>query len=163
MKLETLKELYIDELKDLYSAEKQILRVLPKMARAAANPRLANCFRDHLVQTREHAVRLEKILASHKQGTRGPKCKGMEGILEEAAEIIRGKIAEDMRDVGLIAAARHVEHYEIAGYGMARTCAEILGDTNGAKLLQKTLREESDTDRKLGRFAVSSVNLDADT
>lgn len=162
MKLNTLKDLYIHELKDLYSAEKQIIRALPKMAKAAASKDLAKGFQEHLEQTKEHAVRLENILSSHDQTTRGPKCRGMEGVLAEGAEIIEEEADDEVRDAGLIAAAQRVEHYEMAGYGTARTYAELLGDKEGAKLLQTTLDEESATDQKLTKLAQSSVNLAAD-
>lgn len=159
MKLETLKDLYIQEIKDLYSAEKQILQALPKMAKAASNARLKAGFEEHLAQTKEHASRLEKLLASHSQTTRGPKCKGMEGVLKEGAEMIEDEADEEVRDAGLIAAAQRVEHYEMAGYGCARTYAELLGDKDGAKILQLTLNEEGDTDKKLTKLAESTINV----
>ena len=162
MKLETLKDLYILELKDLYSAEKQIIVALPKMAKAATNAKLATGFKEHLEQTKEHAARLEKILTSHGQTTRGPKCLGMEGALKEGAEMIAEEADEEVRDAGLIGAAQRVEHYEMAGYGCARTYAELLGDKEGAKLLQTTLNEEADTDKKLSKLATSVINLAAD-
>ena len=162
MKLETLKDLYILELKDLYSAEKQIIVALPKMAKAATNAKLAAGFKEHLEQTKEHAARLEKILTSHGQTTRGPKCLGMEGALKEGAEMIAEEADEEVRDAGLIGAAQRVEHYEMAGYGCARTYAELLGDKDGAKLLQTTLNEEADTDKKLSKLATSVINLAAD-
>lgn len=162
MKLNTLKDLYIHELKDLYSAEKQILKALPKMVKAASNEKLAAGFEEHLAQTKEHAARLEKLLASHDETTRGPKCKGMEGVLEEGAEMIEEEADEEVRDAGLIAAAQRVEHYEMAGYGTARTYAELLGDKEGAKILQTTLDEEGDTDKKLTKLAESEINVAAD-
>ncbi len=162
MKLETLKDLYILELKDLYSAEKQIIVALPKMAKAATNAKLSAGFKEHLEQTREHVVRLEKILTSHGQTTRGPKCLGMEGALKEGAEMIEEEADEEVRDAGLIGAAQRVEHYEMAGYGCARTYAELLGDKEGAKLLQTTLNEEADTDKKLSKLATSVINIAAD-
>ncbi len=162
MKLNTLKDLYIHELKDLYSAEKQILKALPKMAKAANHEKLAAGFKEHLEQTKEHAARLEKILASHDQTTRGPKCKGMEGVIAEGSEMIEEEADEEVRDAGLIAAAQRVEHYEIAGYGTARTYAELLGDKEGAALLQATLDEEADTDQKLTKLAESAINVAAD-
>jgi ferritin-like metal-binding protein YciE len=145
MKLNTLKDLYIHELKDLYSAENQIIKALPKMVKAATNDQLASGFQEHLEQTKEHAERLEKILSSLDQSTRGPKCKGMEGLLAEGSEMMGEKADEEVRDAGLIAAAQRVEHYEIAGYGTARTYASLLGDKEGKKLLQMTLDEESST------------------
>ncbi len=161
MKLETLKDLYYHELKDLYSAEKQIIKALPKMAKAATSEELAAGFKKHLEETKVHAERLEKILSSHDQSTRGPKCKGMEGVIAEGAEMIEEEADDEVRDAGLIAAAQRVEHYEMAGYGTARTYAELLGDKDGAKLLQKTLDEEAATDEKLTDLAESSINLAA--
>jgi ferritin-like metal-binding protein YciE len=161
MELETLKDLYIHELKDLHSAEKQLTKALPKMAKAATNESLADGFRLHLDQTEEHVNRLEQILESHKESTRGPKCKGMEGLIEEGSEMIEEDAEDEVRDAGLIAAAQRVEHYEIAGYGCARTYAEVLGDTKGAKLLQQTLDEEGATDKKLTELAKTLINVRA--
>src|SRR5205814_2238068 len=153
MELEPLKDLYIHELKDLHSAEKQLTKALPKMAKAATNESLADGFRLHLDQTEEHVNRLEQILESHKESTRGPKCKGMEGLIEEGSEMIEVDAEDEVRDAGLISAAQRVEHYEIAGYGCARTYADLIGDTQGAKLLQQTLDEEGATDKKLTELA----------
>jgi ferritin-like metal-binding protein YciE len=161
MKLETLKDLYIHELKDLYSAEKQIIKALPKMVKAATNKQLATGFEEHFKQTKEHVARLEKILTSHDESTRGPKCEGMEGLLKEGEEMIEEDAEEEVRDAGLIAAAQRVEHYEMAGYGCARTYAELLEDRDGAQLLQTTLTEESDTDKKLTKLANSVINVAA--
>jgi len=161
MKLETLQDLYIHELKDLYSAETQIIKALPKMAKAASSKKLADGFKKHLEETKVHAERLTQILASHDETTRGPKCKGMEGLLEEGAHMIEEDADEEVRDAGLISAAQRVEHYEIAGYGTARTYAELLGDKSGAKLLQTTLNEEGKTDQTLTKLA-SSINVSAD-
>jgi len=161
MKLETLKDLYIHELKDLYSAEKQIIKALPKMAKAATNAQLAAGFEEHFEQTKEHAVRLEKILTAHDESTRGPKCEGMEGVIKEGEEMIEEDAEDEVRDAGLIAAAQRVEHYEMAGYGCARTYAELLGDQHGVQLLQTTLIEESDTDKRLTKLAKSVINVAA--
>ncbi|MBA2434328.1 MAG: ferritin-like domain-containing protein [Chthoniobacterales bacterium] len=161
MKLETLKDLYIHELKDLYSAENQIIKALPKMVKAASHPKLAEGFKKHLEETKEHAARLEKILKSHDETTRGPKCKGMEGVIKEGQEMIEEDADEDVRDAGLITAAQRVEHYEMAGYGTARTYANLLGDKTNAKLLQKTLDEEGATDKKLTKLA-ETINVDAE-
>ena len=161
MELTTLKDLYIHELKDLYSAEKQIIAALPKIVKAASNEQLAEGFKEHLEQTKEHAVRLEKILSSHNQTTRGPKCKGMEGLVKEGAELIAEEADDEVRDAGLISAAQRVEHYEMAGYGCARTYADLLADKEGAQLLQTTLTEESDTDKKLTNLATSVINVAA--
>ena len=161
MELETLKDLYIHELKDLYSAEKQLVRALPKMAKAASNEKLAAGFTKHLEETKEHAVRLEKILKDLGQSTRGPKCKGMEGLVAEGQEMIEEEADEEVRDAGLIAAAQRVEHYEIAGYGCARTYAELLGEKSAAKVLQQTLDEEGSTDKKLTELALKTINVAA--
>ncbi len=161
MELETLKDLYIHELKDLYSAEKQLIKALPKMAKAASNGQLADGFKQHLAETKEHAVRLEKILKNLDESTRGPKCKGMEGLIKEGDEMIKEDADEEVRDAGLISAAQRVEHYEIAGYGCARTYAQMVGDKAGAQLLDKTLQEEGATDKKLTKLAKSVINLQA--
>ena len=147
MKLETLKDLYIQELKDLYSAEKQIIKALPNMVKAATNKQLATGFEEHLKQTKEHVARLEKILTSHDES--------------EGDEMIEEDAEDEVRDAGLIAAAQRVEHYEMAGYGCARTYAELLGDRHGVQLLQTTLTEESDTDKKLTKLAKSVINVAA--
>jgi ferritin-like metal-binding protein YciE len=161
MQLETLKDLYIHELNDLYSAEQQLLKALPKMAKAARNKELAAGFQEHLEQTKGHAQRLEQILSSHKQTSRGPKCKGMEGIVAEGAELIEEEADEEVKDAGLISAAQRVEHYEMAGYGTARTYADLLSDKEGANLLQMTLEEERATDQKLTKLAKSVINVAA--
>src|ERR1700738_4701357 len=161
MELENLQDLYIHELKDLYSAERQIIQALPKMIKAASSDKRRAGFQEHLKQTEEHAKRLEKILSNHGQTTRGKKCKGIEGDIAEGAEIVEEEADSEVRDAGLISAAQRVEHYEIAGYGAARTYAEILGDKEGAKLLQMTLGEEAQTDQKLTKLAKSSINVAA--
>src|ERR1700686_3699998 len=161
MKLNTLEDLCVHELKDLFSAEQQIVKALPKMAKAASSRELAAGFQEHLEQTKEHAQRLERILSSRKQTIRGPKCKGMEGVLAEGAEMIAEEADVEVKDAGLIAAAQRVEHYEMAGYGTARTYAELLGDQEGARLLALTLDEERQTDQKLSELAKSTVNVAA--
>jgi ferritin-like metal-binding protein YciE len=161
MELNSLQDLYVHELKDLYSAEKQIVKALPKLVKAASHEQLSAGFQEHLEQTKEHAARLEKILASHDQTTRGPKCKGMEGLLAEGAEMIDEEADAEVRDAGLISTAQRVEHYEMAGYGCARTYAELLGDKEGARMLQLTLREEEETDSKLTKLAKSTINVAA--
>jgi ferritin-like metal-binding protein YciE len=160
MDLESLQDLYIHELKDLFSAETQLIKALPKMAEAATNPKLAKGFQTHLAETQEHAKRLEEILQSHDETTKGPKCKGMQGLIAEGADMIDEDAEDEVRDAGLISAAQRVEHYEIAGYGTARTYAELLGDAKGAELLQETLDEENATDEKLSALA-SSINVEA--
>jgi ferritin-like metal-binding protein YciE len=161
MELETLRDLYLHELKDLYSAENQLIKALPKMAKASANKKLAEGFKAHLTQTKEHAARLERILKSHHESTRGPECKGMAGLIKEGQEMIDENGEDEVRDAGLIAAAQRVEHYEMAGYGCARTYAKLLGDEQGAKVLQRTLDEEGATDKKLTKLAESAINLQA--
>ncbi len=161
MKMDTLEELYVDELKDLWSAEKQILKALPKMIKAASSRELKQGFRAHERQTREQVRRLERILKSLDASPRGKKCVGMEGLLKEGAELIKERPEADVLDAGLISAAQHVEHYEMAGYGTVRTWAKLLGHRDHAGLLQATLDEEKDTDRKLSKLA-ESINLAAE-
>jgi len=160
MELTDLKALYILELKDLYSAENQIIKALPKMIKAATKPALAAGFKKHLVETKAQATRLEKILTDLGESTRGPKCKGMEGVLAEGDEIIGEDAKDEVRDAGLIAAAQRVEHYEMAGYGTARTYARLLGYKAAATLLDKTLKEEGATDKKLTLLA-EKINVSA--
>jgi ferritin-like metal-binding protein YciE len=157
MKLQTLKDLYVHQLKALYSAEEQILETLPRMIQAAANAQLAAAFQAHLEQTKVQANRLEKLLERHNQSTRGPRDKAMEGVLADSAELLKGQSDQGVRDLGLIAAAQRVEHYEMAGYGSARTYAEMLDDTEGARSLQNTLSEETETDQKLAGVAKSVI------
>jgi ferritin-like metal-binding protein YciE len=161
MELDKLKDLYIKELKDLFSAESQIIKALPKMAEAAGNEDLSAGFTEHLEQTKEHAARLEKILKNLDETTKGPKCHGMEGVLKEGAEMIEEEADEEVKDAGLISAAQRVEHYEMAGYGCVVAYAKLLGDKEGAKLLQQTLDEEKATDVKLTDLAESMINLEA--
>jgi ferritin-like metal-binding protein YciE len=161
MEVETLRDLYVHELKDLYSAEQQLIKALPKMSKAAKNRSLAAAFNQHLEQTKRQAKRLEQILKAQDESTRGPKCEGMEGLISEGDETISNTDEGDVRDAGLIAAAQRVEHYEIAGYGCARTYAQLLRDTKGARLLETTLKEEGATDKKLTKLAKSAINLKA--
>ena len=161
MKLNTLEDLFVHELKDLYSAENQLLKALPKMAKASSNEELKGGFEEHLQQTKEHVARLERIGEELGKKLTGHKCKAMEGLVEEGAELI-GEDAEDsVRDAGLIGAAQRVEHYEMAGYGTARALAKQLGHNDIAKLLGQTLQEEKETDEKLTELAESSVNAEA--
>ena len=145
---ESLKDLYIDELKDLYSAENQLIKALPKMAKAASSPELRSGFEEHLEQTKGHVQRLEKVFQQLDESPKGKKCKGMEGLLEEGAEAIR-EYAGELRDAALIGAAQRVEHYEMAGYGTVIAFAEELGETKHVSLLKETLKEEKETDEKL--------------
>ena len=161
MEMETLRELYVDELKDLYSAEKQLVKALPKMAKNATSPELQDAFTDHLEQTKGHVERLEQIFETLEASPGGKKCVGMEGLIEEAKELLEEDAAEDVLDAGLISKAQHVEHYEIAGYGTVRTYALVLGEDDHAALLQQTLDEEIEADKLLTRLAESSINMNA--
>ncbi|MFL6590280.1 MAG: ferritin-like domain-containing protein [Chthoniobacterales bacterium] len=161
MELETLKDLYVHELKDLYSAENQLIKALPKMAKAAKNRQLSAAFNQHAEQTKRHAKRLEQILKRHDESTRAPKCEGMEGLIAEGDKMAKEDAEDEVRDAGLISAAQRVEHYEIAGYGCARTYAQLLGDKSGARLLETTINEEGATDKKLTKLARSVINLKA--
>jgi len=161
MEMETLQDLYVDELKDLWSAENQILKALPTMIKKATHPALKKAFTTHEKQTREHVKRLERICADLGVSPRGKKCEGMEGLINEAKALIKEKPEAQVLDAGLIAAAQHVEHYEMAGYGCVRTYAETLGYDDQARLLQTTLDEEGDTDKLLTEVAISAVNIDA--
>lgn len=155
-----LYDLLEDQIKDLYSAEKQIIAALPKMAKAATNPQLRAGFRKHLAETRGHAARLEQIAKALDFSPRGKKCKGCEGLIEEGKEAMK-EYDGDVLDAALIGAAQRVEHYEMAGYGTARTHARTLGLVKVAKVLQQTLDDEGRTDKKLTQLAESVVNTDA--
>jgi ferritin-like metal-binding protein YciE len=161
MDMESLQELFVDELKDLYSAENQILKALPKMIRKAASKELKQGFENHLQQTKVHVERLDKIFQDLGKSPRGKKCKGMEGVIADGSELMAENAEPDVMDAGLIGAAQHVEHYEIAGYGCVRTYAELLGRDDFAKLLQKTLDEEKETDEKLTSLA-KKINVEAE-
>jgi ferritin-like metal-binding protein YciE len=160
MEMNRLKHLYIEELKDLYSAENQLVKALPKMAKAASSEDLRAGFEEHLGQTKEHVARLEKIFKALEESPKGKKCKGMEGLIKEGGEMIEEVLAPEELDAGLISAAQRVEHYEIAGYGCVRTYAHLLGEDQAVSLLQQTLDEEKDTDAKLTQLA-GSINVEA--
>ena len=162
MEMDTLRELYVDGIKDLWSAEKQILQALPRMIKAATHPQLKKAFAKHEKQTRVQVTRLERICKQLDESPRGKKCVGMEGLIEEAKELISERPDPDVLDAGLISAAQHVEHYEMAGYGTCRTWARTLGYEAQAQLLQTTLDEEQQTDLDLTALAVSSINIDAE-
>ena len=155
-----LHELFEDQIKDLYSAENQILKALPKMAKNSTNAQLRTAFERHLEETRGHVARLEQIAGELHFTPKGKKCKGAEGVIEEGKEVMEEFEGETL-DAGLIGAAQRVEHYEIAGYGTARTHAELLGYKKAARLLQQTLDEEERTDKKLTQIAESVVNVEA--
>jgi ferritin-like metal-binding protein YciE len=156
-----LQELLIDELKDLYNAENQIIKALPKMAKNATNEQLRVAFERHLEETRGHTERLEQIADEMSFSLRGKKCKGMEGLLAEGKELLEEGLEDDALDAGMIGAAQKVEHYEIAAYGTARTHANLLGLKKVVRLLQQTLDEEARTDKKLTALAESVVNAEA--
>lgn len=161
MQLSTLRELYIDELKDLYSAENQLLKALPKMAKAATSEPLKRGFEKHLEETKGQVERLETIFEALGKSPKGKKCKAMEGLVEESKELLEEDAEPEVLDAGLIAAAQRVEHYEMAGYGCVRTYAQLLGETAAAKLLQATLDEEGKTDKALTQLA-EKINVDAE-
>jgi len=156
-----LEELLVDELKDLYSAENQIIKALPKMAKAANSPELRRAFERHLEETRKQVDRLEQVAEALDFRLTGKKCKGMEGLIEEGKEIMSEDLDDNAMDAGLIGAAQKVEHYEIAAYGTARAHAAMLGYNKAAKLLQQTLDEEGATDKKLTALAESVINVEA--
>ena len=143
-----LKELFIDELKDLYNAENQLVKALPKMAKAAESPELKAGFEEHLEQTKGHVERLESIFSKLGENPKGKKCKAMEGLVEEGAEAIE-EYEGAVRDAALIGGAQRVEHYEMAGYGTVIAMANQLGESGYARLLEQTLEEEKETDAKL--------------
>ncbi len=159
MSLKTLEDLFVHELKDLHSAEKQLVKALPKMAKAAHSAKLRKGFEDHLKQTETHVERLEEILAQLGKSPRGTKCEAMAGLIEEGGSMIEEDADPSVKDAGLIGAAQRVEHYEIAGYGTACTFARQLGHTKAESLLQKTLAEEKATNEKLTDLAESEVNV----
>jgi ferritin-like metal-binding protein YciE len=160
-KLNNLSDLFVHELKDLYSAEQQILQALPKMAESTEHQELRQAFQEHERTTREQVKRLEMIADDLGTKLSGHKCKGMEGIIKEGQELIEANANPDARDAALIGSAQRVEHYEIAGYGTARTYAQRLGHERAVELLQQTLDEEGNTDHRLTRIAESMVNRDA--
>jgi len=148
-----LRDLYIDELKDLYNAENQLVKALPKMAKAASSDELKQGFEDHLQQTRGHVQRLEQIFKSLDESPKGKKCAGMEGLVKEGSEVMGEDFAGALMDAALIGAAQRVEHYEIAAYGTASEFAKLLGESEHVTLLEETLQEEKETDEKLTSLA----------
>jgi ferritin-like metal-binding protein YciE len=160
MKVNRLKHLYVEELKDLYSAENQLVKALPKMAKAATSEELRAAFEGHLDQTKEHVVRLEKIFKALRESPNGKKCKGMEGLIKEGGELIEEDPAPEELDAGLISAAQRVEHYEIAGYGCVSAYAKLLGEDQAQSLLRQILEEEKETDKKLTQLS-GRINIEA--
>lgn len=161
MKLDSLRTLYIHELNDLYDAEHQLLKALPKMAKAAACEDLRMDFEKHLGQTEEHVRRLERAFSLIEEKPTRMTCKAMKGLIEEGEEMIKADGDPDIKDVGLISAAQRAEHYEIAAYGCARTYAETLGEETAAELLQKSLDEERSTDERLTELAERLIHAES--
>lgn len=160
-KLSTMEELFLDEIRDLYDAERQLTRALPEMAGAASSDELRDVFEEHLEQTHNHIQRLERIFEVLGEKATGKKCAAMTGLIKEGNEIVSASDETTVRDAGLIAAAQKVEHYEISGYGSARTHAEILGDEKAARLLDETLFEEREADERLNDLALNLINEQA--
>jgi ferritin-like metal-binding protein YciE len=156
-----LKELYVDELKDIYSAETQLVKALPKMAKAAVSAELRNGFQEHLTQTEVHVTRLEQIFEELGEKPTGKKCEGMAGLIKEGGEAAEEDYEGEVKDSALIGAAQRVEHYEIAAYGTVRAMAEKLGDDKAVQLLTQTLQEEKDTDVKLSKLS-DKMKVEAD-
>jgi ferritin-like metal-binding protein YciE len=160
-KLKSLQELYTHQLKDLYSAENQILKALPRMIQATSSADLQNAFEDHLQRTEEHVRRLERVAELAGKSLKGQKCKGMEGLIKEGQELLKKDAEPMVLDAALIAAAQRIEHYEIAGYGTLRAYAQLLGNRAEAELLQQTLDEEGEADKRLSVLADSGINIKA--
>ena len=161
MKLDTLKTLYINELRDLYNAENQLVKALPKMAKAASSEELKGAFEKHLDQTETHVERLEDVFDDIGEKPKGRTCHGMKGLIEEGSEMLHKEGDESVIDAGIIVAAQKVEHYEIASYGSVRTFAQLLGRDKAAELLQTTLEEESETNELLNKLGEDIVNPEA--
>lgn len=161
MSIPDLGALFLEELKDLYDAEHQILKALPKMIDAASSADLKEAFENHLEATNRHVERLEEIFETYSQPATGKRCKGMAGLLEEGKEVLEEDMEPDVKDAALIAAAQRVEHYEMAVYGSLRTFARVLGDLETARILQETLEEEGQADRELTRLAEEAINVRA--
>jgi len=160
MRKGSIRQLYVDELKDLYNAETQLTKALPKMAKASSNPELRKAFEEHLRQTSEHVSRLEQIFEMLDESPSGKKCLGMEGLVKEGSETMQGKYKDPVMDAAIIGAAQRVEHYEIAGYGTVKAFAELLGENEHMSLIEQTLEEEKQTDETLTQLA-ESINSQA--
>lgn len=161
MKLDSLQKLYLSELRDLYSAENQLVKALPKMAKGASTDELRDAFEKHLEQTETHVERLEKIFEELEESPRGKTCHAMKGLIEEGSEILDQEGDPTVIDAGIIVVAQKVEHYEIASYGSVRTFARLLGEKKAEDLLQATLDEESDANELLNQLAETTVNPEA--
>jgi len=161
MKIASLRDLYIEQLRDLYDGENQIIKALPKMIESTESEELSSALEEHLEVTRQQAERLETIFKGLGENPKGEKCKGMEGIIKEGSEVIKEDMTENVKDAAIIASAQRVEHYEIAGYGTVRTYAELLGEEEAVDLLQQTLDEEKEADEKLSGLA-EEINVEAE-
>jgi ferritin-like metal-binding protein YciE len=161
MRLDTLDKLYINELRDLYNAENQLLKALPKMAKGASSEQLKNALENHLSQTETHVERLEQAFEELDQTPKGKTCRAMKGLIQEGSEILKEVGDPSVLDAGIIVAAQKVEHYEIAAYGSVRTFAKLLGQEKAAELLQTTLDEESEANELLNELAETGVNPQA--
>jgi ferritin-like metal-binding protein YciE len=160
MKENTLRNLFVEELRDLLDAENRLVKALPKLAKASDSDELRSGFEGHLEQTKEHVERLKKILTSLGEKAVAKKCPAMAGLVEEGDEMINGEFEASVKDAALISAAQRVEHYEIAAYGCVHAWAELLGEEDATELLEKTLEEEKDTDEKLSELA-ETINAQA--
>lgn len=160
MKANSLRELYVGELRDLYDAEHQIIKALPKMISKTSSEELKDALNEHLEITRQQAERLEQIFENMGERAKAEKCKGMEGVIKEGSELLKEEADEDVRDAAIVASAQKVEHYEMAGYGTARTWASLLGEQEAVDLLQQTLDEEKEADQKLTDIA-ETINIEA--
>jgi ferritin-like metal-binding protein YciE len=158
MALDSMQQLFLNELKDVYNAEKQLVRALPRLAKAAQSPELRKALTKHLRETEQHVTRLERIFRGLEQAPRGKKCKGMEGLIEEGKEILEEEGAPEVIDAAIISAAQRVEHYEIAAYGCLRTYAQLLGNSEADRLLQQTLAEEEAADETLTALGEGGIN-----
>ena len=161
MQMDSFDKLYVDQLRDVYNAEKQLTKALPKMAKAASSEELKSALEEHLEVTKRQVERLEEVFRGLGRPATGKTCKGMAGLIEEGQEILEEDFEPDVLDAGIIAAAQKVEHYEIATYGTLRTFAETKGDTKSARILQEILEEEKDADRRLTELAEASINMEA--
>jgi len=160
VEINSLRELYVEQLRDLYDAENQLIKALPKMAKSSSSDELRQSIEEHLEQTRGQAERLEQIFEQLGEKPKGKKCKAMQGLIDEGKETLEEDMEEDTKDAAIIAAAQRVEHYEISGYGTARTYANLLGESEAAELLEETLNEEKETDQKLTQLA-EEINVEA--
>ena len=161
MTITSLRDLYVEQLRDLYDGENQIIKALPKMIESTESEELRSALEEHLEITRQQAQRLETIFEGLGENAKGEKCKGMEGIIKEGSEVVKEDMSDTVKDAAIIAAAQRVEHYEIAGYGTVRTYADLLGEEQAVELLQQTLDEEKEADEKLSQLA-EEINVEAE-